>query len=454
MTRVFISYRRDDSAAYAGRLYDRLTAHFGQGQVFMDIDQIEPGEDFVEAIQRTVSACETAVVLIGKGWLNAADAEGTRRLDDPDDFVRLEVTAALERKIKVVPVLVGGAYMPKTPQLPTPLAPLARRNAIEISDTRFHTDVNRLIEAIEKSLAFAQPPAASAEQLNRGQTPPNGLVAPASETVNVSSGAPNSRASSPEPAAQREIPPPDSGPRPLEPSAEVESPADQYLRTKKSETKRKRVFGFIGAAFAVVTLVLMYIYKPPEPQREPDQQAAAIGESNLTGMATVPAYTGAAVKLRVQDTYASGDQRSGALRAFAKALGDESSARIQFEVLASGSIFPSWGSLDAVARGTTDAAWVSASYFYGKNPAFALIDEPPFGPNPARYVQWRQDPRVRASVEDIYRKFGVNGLMRDDRAECGPVVPQANRPGFGPKGTEDARGRSEARHPYRGWCCR
>ena len=152
MSKVFISYRREDSAAYAGRLYDRLAAHFGAGQVFMDIDQIEPGEDFVEVIKEKVGLCSAAIVLIGKSWLSAADAQGNRRLDDPEDFVRQEITTALGRKIRVFPVLVGGSVMPKIAQLPEALGALSRRNAIEITDLRFHHDVDRLIEALAKVL--------------------------------------------------------------------------------------------------------------------------------------------------------------------------------------------------------------------------------------------------------------------------------------------------------------
>ena len=165
MSIIFISYRRDDSAPYAGRLYDRLAAHFGAAQVFMDIDQIEPGEDFVEVIQRKVGACETAVVLIGKAWLGIADATGRRRLDDPEDFVRLEVAAALQRGVRVVPVLVGGAAMPRAEQLPAVLAPLSRRNAVELSDSRFHRDVDRLVQALARppapAPASASPPASA-----------------------------------------------------------------------------------------------------------------------------------------------------------------------------------------------------------------------------------------------------------------------------------------------------
>ena len=101
--KLFINYRREDTAPYAGRLYDRLSAHFGDEQVFIDIDQIEPGEDFVEAINRKVGACEIAIVLIGPNWLRATDASGKRRLDDTEDFVRMEIAAALQREIRVIP---------------------------------------------------------------------------------------------------------------------------------------------------------------------------------------------------------------------------------------------------------------------------------------------------------------------------------------------------------------
>jgi hypothetical protein len=131
-------------------------AHFGADQVFMDIDQIEPGEDFVEVINSKVGACDIAIVSIGPNWLGATDPlgpSGNRRLDDSEDFVRTEIVAALERKILVIPVLVGGARMPPKRDLPEALVPLSRRNAIELSETRFHFDVSRLIEAIEKHAA-------------------------------------------------------------------------------------------------------------------------------------------------------------------------------------------------------------------------------------------------------------------------------------------------------------
>lgn len=156
MAKIFINYRRDDSAPYAGRLYDRLAGHFGHDQLFMDIDQIEPGEDFVEVIQEKLKVVQVAVALIGKHWLDITDANGQRRLDNPEDWVRLEIEALLARKILVIPLLVGGANAPNSSRLPGSLAALARLQAHEVSDRRFHEDVNKLIRVLEKDLQTNQ----------------------------------------------------------------------------------------------------------------------------------------------------------------------------------------------------------------------------------------------------------------------------------------------------------
>jgi hypothetical protein len=150
MSKIFISYRREDSAPYAGRLFDRLTAHFGTEQVFIDIDNIGLGQDFVDAIHESIELCGVLVALIGPNWISCASKAGGRRLDETNDFVRLEVSTALERKIRVIPVIVGGATMPRAHELPPALAALSRRNALELSDIRFHQDIDRLIHAIEK----------------------------------------------------------------------------------------------------------------------------------------------------------------------------------------------------------------------------------------------------------------------------------------------------------------
>lgn len=149
MPRIFISYRRGATNAYAGRLYDRLEEHFGQNQVFMDIDTIPPGVDFVDHIQDAVGSCDAMVVLIGRDWVDARTADGRRRLDDPADFVRLEVATGLERGVRVVPVLVQDAGMPSAEELPEPLRHLSRRNALFVSDMRWRDDVGRLLRALD-----------------------------------------------------------------------------------------------------------------------------------------------------------------------------------------------------------------------------------------------------------------------------------------------------------------
>jgi hypothetical protein len=154
---IFISYRRDDSAGYAGRLYDRLAAHFGVDRVFMDVEGIEPGTDFVVAIEKAVASCRVLIVLIGDEWLEATDAAGRRRLDDPHDFIRLETRAALARDIRVVPVLLDGAAMPRADALPEDLQALVRRQAVELTHKQWDATSGELIRTLEKILATGTP---------------------------------------------------------------------------------------------------------------------------------------------------------------------------------------------------------------------------------------------------------------------------------------------------------
>lgn len=149
MDGIFISYRRDDSAGYAGRLYDRLAAHFGAERVFMDVEGIEPGLDFVVAIEEAVGSCRVLIAVIGDEWTTATDAAGRRRLDDPNDFIRLETGSALQRGIRVVPVLVGGAVMPLPADLPDDLKALTRRQAIEINHKQWEASTGELIHTLE-----------------------------------------------------------------------------------------------------------------------------------------------------------------------------------------------------------------------------------------------------------------------------------------------------------------
>lgn len=148
---IFISYRRDDSAGYARAIYDQLVQHFSRERIFMDVDAIEPGFPFDEAIERAVGQCEILLAMIGRRWMEQQAGAGPR-INDPKDFVRLEIAAALSRNIRVIPVLLDGASMPAEEALPEPLRALARRNALEVSNSRFKSDMERLLGAVSKAL--------------------------------------------------------------------------------------------------------------------------------------------------------------------------------------------------------------------------------------------------------------------------------------------------------------
>jgi len=151
--RIFISYRRDETGFPASWLYERLAAHFGAEQVFKDVDSIELGDDFNEAIANAVGACDVLLVLIGTQWLTTTDEAGHRRLENSDDFVRLEIEAALQRKVRIIPILVGRARMPRADQLPDSLGKLVHRQALELDPNRFEADSRRLVRVVERTLA-------------------------------------------------------------------------------------------------------------------------------------------------------------------------------------------------------------------------------------------------------------------------------------------------------------
>lgn len=151
--KVFISYRRRDASGHAGRLYDAMAARFHERNVFMDVD-MAPGVDFVDRIRQAVGACHVLLVVMGPHWAGLLAEEGSAGPADAEDFVRLEVETALRRPdVTVIPVLVAGARMPEPSQLPQELRPLARRNALELSDMRWRFDVQRLVSTLNELLA-------------------------------------------------------------------------------------------------------------------------------------------------------------------------------------------------------------------------------------------------------------------------------------------------------------
>ncbi len=188
--KIFISYRRDDAPGSTGRLYDRLADSFPREALFMDVDAMVPGVDFVRELDEAVQDCDVLLAVIGRHWLDAAAPSGARRLDDPEDFVRIEVETALKQRIRVIPVLVDGAQMPAAEELPEPLKPLARRHAVEISHSRFASDADRLVRAFGMDETAASPPA----QTQPLQAAPQAQAVPRAATdLNAVTSAPVSR---------------------------------------------------------------------------------------------------------------------------------------------------------------------------------------------------------------------------------------------------------------------
>lgn len=164
---IFISYRRDDSEGEAGRLFDDLTRAFGGDAVFMDVAGIKPGADFRRAIEQNVASCGVLLAVIGPRWIGTANADGTRRLDDPNDFVALEIASAMKREVPVIPVLVHEAKMPAVDKLPDSLKDLAFHNSVELSHARWNSDVALLVDALK---AYVTP--AGGGQRHPGATVP------------------------------------------------------------------------------------------------------------------------------------------------------------------------------------------------------------------------------------------------------------------------------------------
>jgi TIR domain len=150
--RIFISYRREDSQHFAGRLHERLGTEFGNDNLFMDVDTMPFGVDFVEELRKAVAKCNVLLAIIGPKWLDAKDDDGRRRLDKTSDFVRTEIGAALKRNIPVVPILVDGTKVPDADLLPKDLRSLVVRHGLNVRHDSFPSDVDRLVRYLKERI--------------------------------------------------------------------------------------------------------------------------------------------------------------------------------------------------------------------------------------------------------------------------------------------------------------
>jgi hypothetical protein len=153
---IFINYRRGDDPGFTQALFGHLERAFSTDQLFIDIDGIEPGLDFTRVLADQVAKCDIVLAVIGKSWLDVRDEQNKRRLDNPEDFVRIEIVSALEQDKRVIPILVGNATMPNSDDLPDALKPLARRNAVRLTHDRFKSDTEGLIKSLQRVLESAE----------------------------------------------------------------------------------------------------------------------------------------------------------------------------------------------------------------------------------------------------------------------------------------------------------
>lgn len=254
---IFISYRRDDSAAVTGRIYDRLLQKFGRDVIFKDVDSIPLGVNFRKHLDSIISECAVVLVVIGDRWVGIQDESGRPRLDDPRDFVRIEIESALRREIPVVPLLVHNAEVPDEESLPESLRELADRNGMSIGhDPHFHSDINRLISNLEEILEACAPkePAAAREPISvRDPDPPRAKMSARQSEASVTTAKPSALFAAPAAAShERFAAPQQAAPAPPAPAPLSQSPA----RVAPSDTGRVGWTMYVLAIAAGVLLPL------------------------------------------------------------------------------------------------------------------------------------------------------------------------------------------------------
>jgi formylglycine-generating enzyme required for sulfatase activity len=272
---IFISYRREESHWSARSLHDRLSVSFDRNQIFMDIDSIAPGEDFVKAIETMVAKCDVLIAVIGANWLTSKDDQGVRRLDNPEDFVRMEIATALKREIRVIPVLVDGALVPRSTELPDDIKPLVRRNALRITDTSFDGDCQRLVAAIEQVLEKT-----TAERRDGDE-----------QQASTPSGKPE--ADKPSAETPKVVYP--LAPQPAEPKREKPPPPSPSGTGGKSLSKQLIAFLAVAAALLVGGLIYLAVRQSPSPPPQPAPVPASPSQTVIATPTPAPTSSSQAV---------------------------------------------------------------------------------------------------------------------------------------------------------------
>jgi ribose transport system substrate-binding protein len=317
---IFISYRREDSSAWAGRLSDRLKNRLPSNEIFMDVDTMDPGVDFAEAVEEVVTACDVLIAVIGSRWLTSSNRRGMRRLDIPDDLVRLEIATALKRGIRVVPVLVEGATMPEAGELPDDLKALVRRNALEIGHNRFDADSEHLVNAVGRALEKAREKREEKErqEAERLQKEEQGRLRIAPQAQVPSPIAPDATST---PSAQPAADKPSAGnpqvvyplpPRPAE--AKPENPPPPSPGGTGGKSPSKQLIAVVVIAAVVLAGGLIYLAtmsnsrqtRPAPPNLPAVSTPTVVGKAATTGEVVVQPSAGPIAPVGAARFYAFG----------------------------------------------------------------------------------------------------------------------------------------------------
>ncbi|NGZ08044.1 MAG: TIR domain-containing protein [Nitrospira sp. LK70] len=286
MSKILISYRREDSADATGRIYDQLVQQFGRTAVFKDVDSIPLGINFRKHLDEQVGKCDVFLAIIGPDWMGIKAGEGTSRLDDPRDFVRIEIESALKRQIPVIPVLVRGATIPDPERLPSSLQELSDRNGIVVRhDPDFHRDMDRLIEhlrvQIEEQLEQASFPDAhhkTSDVSARTKETHSEVKPPRQERIDAA--VPPSKADPPQRLVEQ-----------VEEEPFASTPASQ----KTTDQSQSYLFGVIGLIVLIggvaAFLILQPKQSPVEPIKYQPPPLVEKQEERLAQVTTPPAPT-------------------------------------------------------------------------------------------------------------------------------------------------------------------
>lgn len=430
MPKIVISYRRSDTQAIAGRIYDRLVTHYGDESVFMDIDKIPIGTDFRQYIRDELRTADLFLAVIGPRWLGPRD-DGRLRINDRADPVRVEIETALENGMPVIPVLVDGASMPPEEVLPDALKDFAFINAAMVDIGRdYRQHMERLIRGLDAILAARSAKAAA-------------TLSPAP----VMAQAPAPVVPQPEPAIPEAPPsPPVASPQvptsakpaydaPARPSALADNEASAATASVKTGTHSRRLAVW-GSVLAIgVVAVGWYattelgspaktspsaalppppsssVERPPVPERVTAPPAApekAVGSPAPIPRPPIDAKLAPTIRWRLQTAF--GVNQSTSMSSLAKQVGALSKGRMTVQIFSSGQLVPAFEILDAVANGVLELGYAPGSYWVGKSKAFALMSSIPFGFAPRDQLRFRHRADVSSAFGQLLSPRGVVAL--------------------------------------------